>query len=96
MSDRKEFIRCNKCGKKLIVRTDSGLFHFAFGRVLDEAGDVVTVQDEDGREHPMPAVEMQIHGVVYMKCISKDCRTAYPDHWNKLSFFETKSMGERA
>ena len=91
MPERKEFVRCSLCGKKLIVRTDGGLFHFAFGKVLNENGEMIMVDYGDGRERPLPAVEMLIHGIVRMRCISKECRASNPEHWNELTFFKTEN-----
>lgn len=84
---KKEFTRCSECGKKLLVRKGH-LYHFAFGRILDARGNPVTTTNSDGREHPVPAVEMLIQGAVAMRCISKECRRENPDHWNAIHQFE--------
>ena len=51
--------RCEKCGKKLLVRQDSGLWKFVFGRYGPDA---------------QPVVDMTIHGSISMVCIRKSCR----------------------
>ena len=67
----KHFV-CEKCGKKLIERKDNGVWHFAYGRRMDEQGNVT------GRA----PVEMYIYGSVKIRCLFKEC-----DHWNVLNFF---------
>jgi hypothetical protein len=84
----KKFMRCKKCSKKLIVLNDSGIWHFAFGRMLDEHGEPITVVDGENKIHPMPAVEMKIQGVIRMKCFSTKCREEYPDFWNEYQLFD--------
>ena len=51
--------RCEKCGKKLLIRQENGLWKFLFGRY--------------GKEN-IPVVDMEIHGSVKMVCIKKSCR----------------------
>lgn len=51
--------RCEKCGKKLLVRQDNGLWRFMFGRYGIDNQSVV---------------DMEIHGSVKMVCIKKSCR----------------------
>ena len=51
--------RCEKCGKKLLIREDNGLWHFAFGRY--------------GSQN-IPVVDMEIHGSIKMICLRKSCR----------------------
>jgi len=60
------FVYCEKCGKKLLSRLPNGLWQFKFGR----------------REGIEPAIDMEIHGSVKMKCIRKSCR-----HTNIFNFF---------
>ena len=50
----KNFITCEKCGKRLIERLPNGLLKFKFGRRRDTSESVV---------------EMLIHGDVKMKCL---------------------------
>jgi len=68
---------CTLCGKKLIERKRSGIWHFAFGRDSD---------------HPeRTPVEMKIFGSLKMRCIRRTCRDKHPDHWNifeHLSFYK--------
>jgi hypothetical protein len=52
------FINCQKCGKRLIERKKSGVWHFAFGKNDSLQG---------------PPVEMFIYGSVKIKCIRKHC-----------------------
>lgn len=87
MFDKKEFMRCEMCGGKLIAKTPSGLYHFAFGRMLDENQVPLTGMGDDERLHPIPAVELKIHGVIRMKCFRVECRKRHPDHWNEFSLF---------
>jgi hypothetical protein len=72
MNDRVRFVVCEKCGKKLIVRKENGLWYFAFGRHKDEEGNITGVAP----------VEMYIYGSIKMKCIKREC-----DHWNILNHF---------
>lgn len=51
--------KCEKCGKRLLVRKDNGLWVFEFGRYGSKQESVV---------------EMEIHGSIRMKCIKKSCR----------------------
>jgi len=51
--------KCQKCGKRLLVRKDNGLWVFEFGRFGPNKESVV---------------EMEIHGSIRMKCIKKTCR----------------------
>jgi len=59
MEKIESFIRCEKCGKKLIARQGNGIWHFRFGR------------SEDGGE---PPVDMKIYGSIKMKCLRRSCR----------------------
>lgn len=83
---KKNFILCEKCGKKLIVRMQNGLWEFHFGRGLspDEivslrATQDVVVSDDELRG---PPVEILIHGSLKMRCLNRLCR-----HWNTLHYF---------
>jgi len=58
--EKKVFIVCEKCGKKLIERLPNGLWHFCFGRNPDSPED--------------PIVQMTIHGDIQIKCLRKKCR----------------------
>lgn len=58
--DRKHFILCEHCGKKLIERKPNGLFYFAFGRSNDENDPVM--------------VEMYVHGSMRLRCWRRACR----------------------
>jgi len=51
--------RCEKCGKKLMERNDSGLWHFQFGRYGQQS---------------KPVVDLRIHGSVKITCLRKSCR----------------------
>ncbi len=51
--------KCEKCGKRLLVRRDNGLWSFQFGRI-NASGE--------------PLVDIEIHGSVKIKCIRKSCK----------------------
>jgi len=51
--------KCEKCGKKLIERLPSGVWHFKFGK-----------DPESPNEAP---VDIKIFGHVKMKCIRRSC-----------------------
>lgn len=76
---KKNFYRCERCGKKIIERLPSGLWKFAFGRQRVEI-------DEEGAplpdQVPEPVVEMLIKGSVKMKCIRREC-----GHYTILPYF---------
>jgi ribosomal protein L37AE/L43A len=55
----KNFILCEKCGKRLIERMENGLWHFVFGK------------SQQGCQY-VP-VEMYIHGNVKIKCLRRGC-----------------------
>jgi len=57
--EKKNFICCEKCGKKLIERLPNGLWYFCFGRPPDGGGSVV---------------ELLIHGSLKMTCLRRTCR----------------------
>ena len=58
-NDKKMFIHCTKCNKRLIERLPNGLFKFMFGKQL-------------GEDHP--PVEMLIHGSIKIRCLSRTCK----------------------
>jgi hypothetical protein len=74
MTQRKSFRVCEKCGKRIIERLPNGLFVFEFGRKS---------KTEGGFEEYAP-VEIQIHGSVRIKCLSRLC-----NHWNIFHYFPT-------
>jgi ribosomal protein L37AE/L43A len=74
VANKKVFVTCPKCGKRLIGRMESGAWEFMFGRGKD-------------KETSFVPVHMFIHGPIKMKCISRECRAKYPSHWNLLAYF---------
>ena len=52
-----EFIRCDECGKKLIVRDENGILHFIFGKRYGDTS----------------PVDIKIDGNVEIKCIRNGC-----------------------
>ena len=77
---KKNFYRCEKCGKKIIERLPNGLWKFAFGRQRVEC-------DGDGKPLPEqgpsePVVEMMVRGSIRMKCIRREC-----GHYTILPFY---------
>ena len=54
----KIWVRCEKCGKKLLERKSNGNFSFRFG----------------SRPGSPPVVEMEIQGSIRMTCIRRSCR----------------------
>jgi hypothetical protein len=75
---RKNFYKCERCGKKLIERLPNGLWKFAFGRqrIELENGECV---DSNNFE---PVVEMLVKGSIKMKCIRREC-----GHYTILPFY---------
>jgi len=57
--DRKTFVYCEKCRKKLIERLPNGLWKFVFGKKSELSKN--------------PPVNMMIHGSIKMKCIRRTC-----------------------
>lgn len=57
--DKKNFVYCEKCGKKLIERMPNGLWKFVFGKKAEGAS--------------LPPVYMIIHGSLKMACIRRSC-----------------------
>ena len=89
---RKNFYRCEKCGKKIIERLPNGLWKFAFGRQrveVDDKGDPVSI-DKCAFE---PVVEILIRGSIKMKCIRRECghHTLLPFYPNSDDFKEPQS-----
>jgi len=72
----KNFIKCEKCGKNLIVQVGNGEYHLRFGRIKDRDGRVIM---ESNSNQPKPSLELIIHGSVSIRCFAKDC-----DHWTEL------------
>jgi uncharacterized protein YehS (DUF1456 family) len=71
MNEKKLFINCEKCGKRLIERLPNGLWKFVFGKNLEELGE--------------PPVEMLIQGNIVIKCLRRSCR--YKNQLNFFPFF---------
>lgn len=78
---KKEFIRCAKCGKNLIVKEPDGRLYFAFGRLDDE--------DKKAWKERTVAVEIIIEGKVSMRCWRRECRA-----WNELDTEELRKAGQ--
>jgi ribosomal protein L37AE/L43A len=57
--DLKNFITCEKCGKKLIERQKNGIWHFIFGK--------------PNKGSAFIPVEMYIQGNVKIKCLRRAC-----------------------
>jgi len=53
--------RCEKCGKRIVQRNQSGLWHFMYGLRVNE----------EGIEYC--PVEIYIHGSIKIKCLRKEC-----------------------
>ncbi len=86
MKNRKIFIRCGKCGKRLIERLPNGLWNFSFGRPAPVDRNNVTLIER------IAPVRMLIHGSIKIKCLRKSCRLKYPDYWNVLNYFPNESI----
>ena len=89
----KGFIRCVKCGKKLMRRRPNGLWSFAFGHFSGNTKVVIGDREiEIGS-----TVQMEIFGSIKMRCIRRSCRLEHPNFWNVLTFFppntERQSIG---
>ena len=82
---RKNFYKCEKCGKKIIERLPNGLWKFAFGRQR--------VEDDQPCECPEPVVEMLVKGSIRMKCLRRECGhyTILPFYPNTDDFKEPQS-----
>jgi len=59
MPNKKTFVYCEKCGKKLIERLPNGMWKFVFGKKAEGA--------------KLPPVYMLIHGSLKMACIRRSC-----------------------
>lgn len=53
-----KFVKCDLCGKKLIVKNDDGTLHFIFGKKFGDA----------------PPVDITIDGNIKIKCIRNGCK----------------------
>lgn len=53
------FVKCEKCGKRLIEKKENGLWYYSFGKSADEA---------------CSPVEIYIYGSIKIKCTRKSCR----------------------
>ncbi len=73
----KIFLRCEKCGKRLIERREDGLFYFVFGKK----------KTRDGALYDYCPVQILIHGSIKMHCLSRDC-----DHWSIFNYFPEKEF----
>lgn len=58
MSDKRVFVNCEKCGKRLIERLPNGMWRFIFGK---------------GEDRTDPPVELLIHGNLQIKCLRRSC-----------------------
>jgi len=59
MENSGQWIKCAKCGKKLLKRLPNALFEFKFGRR----------DDDDGR----PPVDIVIQGNLKIRCLRRGC-----------------------
>lgn len=80
-----EFYTCSKCEKVLIEKQTSGIWSFRFGEVLN-IGESIPIALPVGKE--CRVVEMQIVGLVRMRCTRRSCRRKHPEHWNEFNVFE--------
>jgi len=81
--EKRIFMRCELCGKRLIERMSNGLWSFSFGRPSPEDRSNPTEIEK------IAPVRMLIHGSIKIRCLRKSCRLKNPDHWNILNFFPT-------
>jgi len=58
MEKKTHFVKCERCGKKLIERYENGIWKFVFGR---------------RGENSEPVVNMEIYGSLKMKCLRRGC-----------------------
>ena len=77
-----EFYKCSRCEKVLIEKKTSGVWSFRFGEVLNGEEPIA----EPGKEKRV--VEMQVVGLVRMRCTRRSCRRRHPEHWNEFNVFE--------
>lgn len=76
VEEKKQFIFCEKCGKRLIERCSDGTYHFVFGRSVDRFGN-------KGKT----PVDIVIHGSLTIKCLRRTC-----GHINVLNFFDQSDI----
>ena len=69
---KKNFVNCEKCGKRLIERLPNGLWKFVFGKNLEEIGE--------------PPVDMLIQGNIVIVCLRRSCR--HKNQLNYFPFFD--------
>lgn len=79
---KKNFFRCDVCGKKLIEKLPNGLWKFVFGRNMDGVGSA--------------PVEMLIKGSVKMCCLKRSCDNVIilPYYPNSKDFQEEVSQSD--
>lgn len=63
MNEQSQWVKCNRCGKKLLKVLNDGSLEFVYGRMKDGKGKL-------GKRTP---VRMKIYGVVKIVCISNGC-----------------------
>jgi hypothetical protein len=83
--NKRIFIKCEVCGKRLIERLPNGLWSFSFGRPIPEDRNNPTMMEK------IAPVRLLVHGSIKIRCLRKSCRLKYPDHWNVLNFFPTSA-----
>lgn len=71
-----DFHKCSLCGKTLIERLYSGVWVFRFGEDLCIGGKI-----------NCRVVEVQLMGILRMRCTRRSCRRRNPDHWNEFNVF---------
>ena len=79
MDQKRIFVNCKLCGKRLIERLPNGLWRFCFGKNKDQ-------------EFSFIPIEMVIYGSLKMRCIRKECRRKNPDYWNALHYFPATNL----
>jgi hypothetical protein len=78
--DFKSFVKCPKCGKKLIVRRDNGEWHLRFGALMKRNPDGSLTKLMSSNGYPIPVIDMIVNGTISMKCYSQECREKNPDN----------------
>ena len=63
--EKRFYINCEKCKRRLIERKPNGIWRFKFGFQRTPEGDIIKFD---------PVINMHIHGSIKMKCFRKDCR----------------------
>lgn len=63
MEEKRNFIACEKCGKRLIERQQNGIWHFVFGKQ----------RDGDGNLSRRAPVDIYIYGSLKLTCFRRDC-----------------------